>query len=152
MKAVGDLLRGEHGWMAAEEVYLAPDGRLHLHGRSRVLDDRERNDAWLKSGGARDVADTLVERTRGGDIVVDAAFYRRFSRVGGALPDGALPDGALPDGALPAVLRDPSGATNPLPCGGCGAPTPRSRLVPARDGSGYCETCHTVIPGKEEEA
>ncbi len=138
MKEIDELQPGEHGWLAPEDVYLTPNGDLYIHAHARVATDQERNDAWLASGGARDVADTLVERTRGGDIVVDAAYYRRFSRV-------VDTDGALPDGALPSLLRDPR--ANPLPCSGCGVQTPRALLVPATAGGGsYCTACDSVIP------
>ncbi len=148
VKGVDELLRpGEHGWISPEDVYLTPGGDLYIHAHAlaklaKLATDLERNDAWLAGfpGGARDVADTLVERTPKGDIVVDAAYYRRFSCA-------VDTDGALPDGALPALLRDPSAATNPLPCSGCGGKPPRALLVPATAGGGsYCAACYSVIP------
>ncbi len=89
--------------MIPARVYLTADGEFYIHAWARVLDDRERNDAWLATGGRLDATDTRVEWTRfaeGGTLVVDTVFFARFTRI--ESEDVGVLD------ALPVQLRDPS--------------------------------------------
>ncbi len=67
--------------MEPENIYLTSDGEFYADALARVLDDRERNAAWLASGGTLDERDTLVERTPSGVLVVEALYPRRFVHV-----------------------------------------------------------------------
>ncbi len=115
--------------MEPERVYLTSDGEFYADVASlaRILDDRERNAAWLAR--VPDATDAPVERTPDGTLVVDAGGFSR-------IPFTTIATVSRRD-VLPISLRAP-GAARRAPCAGCGEAFGRAEapLIPARDDSG----------------
>jgi len=64
--------------MYPRRVYLTPDGKLYADAGADILDDQERNDAWLASGGTLDPTDAPVEGTPEGTLLVDVGGCKRI--------------------------------------------------------------------------